>query len=331
VPRDGKTRRTPSCFGCPHERRHHHHWTHPLHTARRALAAAKRVDEAKDIRDKAIAVAIYAKQARDRSLIEDATDIRLRAERRCGELLRQMAERRERAGDGRPTKRSHGATVFRLADLGVSKTQSSRWQSLATLDSLAFELHVTNAKKKAMNGFDGAHVRGTTEWSGEYERHTPKPYIKLARKVFGGRIDLDPASSEAAQRNVRASRYFTIVEDGLKQDWYGHVWLNPPYHRDLVGSFVEKLVREYTSGRVRAAILLVNNITDTEWFDAVVRSCASICFTHGRIQFLLPNGQQMDTPPTGQMFAYFGQYVDRFEKVFCAVGSCVRLSRQYRA
>ena len=126
--------------------------------ARRALAEAHRVDEVKKIRDKAVAMQVYATQAKDTTLITQATDIRMRAERRAGELLIEMAERRERQKSGDADGRRSQPSVPKLSDLGISKTQSSRWQGLARLAPEAFEGQVERASKQARLRSDRAQL-----------------------------------------------------------------------------------------------------------------------------------------------------------------------------
>lgn len=125
---------------------------------RYALAEAHRVDEVKDIRDKAEAMAAYARQAKDQDLILWATEIKVRAERRAGELLTSMAERGERAvqGDG-PRFDPANSSIAELsvekpktlAELGVNKRESHRWQQLASMSEDHFEAAVATAKESA--------------------------------------------------------------------------------------------------------------------------------------------------------------------------------------
>lgn len=122
--------------------------------ARTALAEAHRVDEVKDIRDKAEAMAAYARQAKDQELILWATEIKVRAERRAGEMLAQAGERGERVThrDARWGDKSESQDATRkptLADIGITKDQSARWQSLASMSDEHFETAVATAKEQA--------------------------------------------------------------------------------------------------------------------------------------------------------------------------------------
>ena len=114
--------------------------------ARTALAEAHRVDEVKDIRDKAEAMAAYARQAKDSDLIQYATEIKVRAERRCGELLARTAETGERASRGKPAETSQAST---LSDMGLTRDESSRYQQLAAMPDDHFETAVATAKATA--------------------------------------------------------------------------------------------------------------------------------------------------------------------------------------
>jgi len=126
--------------------------------ARKAIAAAHRVDEVKAIRDKSEAVRTYAKMAGDLQLQNQACEIRLRAERRAGQLLIEMEKNPGTRGEGRPRKdgtkvftRSKRTTAYppKLEDIGITKDQSSKWQRLALLvDEATFEKALIQAGEK---------------------------------------------------------------------------------------------------------------------------------------------------------------------------------------
>lgn len=116
--------------------------------ARTALAEAHRVDEVKDIRDKAEAMAAYARQAKDSDLIQYATEIKVRAERRCGELLRVV----ERSDGGRPEKNSSKReTSYQqaLSENDIPRATADRYQQLADMPDAHFETAVATAKATA--------------------------------------------------------------------------------------------------------------------------------------------------------------------------------------
>lgn len=156
--------------------------------------------------------------------------------------------------------------------------------------------------------------------SGNNEWYTPADYIEAAREVMGG-IDVDPASNDIAQETVKAKIYYTAETNGLDKQWNGNVWMNPPYASDLIGRFVDKLIQELPN--IKQAIVLVNNATETEWFNKMIVKAKAVCFPRSRVKFYMPDGKT-GAPLQGQAVLYFGEnpgkFIDKFGvKGWCAV------------
>lgn len=164
----------------------------------------------------------------------------------------------------------------------------------------------------------GAHVGQN---SGDNEWYTPEEYIAAAVRVMGG-IDLDPASSLTANDNVGAATFYTAQDNGLVQPWNGRLWMNPPYAQPLIGQFAERMAEQYQAGNVKAAVVLVNNGTETAWFQTLSAHASALCFPKGRIKFWHPD--KVAVPLQGQAFIYLGSDPSAFIDEFRTFGLVAR-------
>lgn len=107
-----------------------------LERARALLAEASSMDEVKDVRDRAEALRAYAKQAGlGLEAQNQAAEVKLRAERRAGELLAETHPL-EHGGNRRSSDR------VSLETLGIASHENRRWQCIASLPEAAFESYI---------------------------------------------------------------------------------------------------------------------------------------------------------------------------------------------
>ena len=295
--------------------------------AKVALAEAKSTDEVKKIHNIASAMKAYARQANDRQMEIDASEIRIRAERRLGEMIREQGESGQLAKAGRHKIGSEHDPISKtptLAAVGIDKHLADRARKMAAIPEDDFEATLAKHREEqdavttrtmetlVHNGAHVSHNSGDNEW------YTPLAYTDAAHATMG-MIDLDPASSKEANAVVGATQIFTIEDDGLTKEWSGRVWMNPPYASDLVGRFIEKLAVSVEDGTVGEAIVLVNNATETKWFARLASVSLMLCFPSSRIKFWKPESDKA-APLQGQVIAYTGSNGNSFNAHFKQFG-----------
>lgn len=113
----------------------------------------------------------------------------------------------------------------------------------------------------------------TNEWP------TPQNlYDKLNQEFC---FTLDPCSTN---ENHKAPKYYTIDDDGLKQDWSNDiVFMNPPYGGHT-GEWIAKAYHESLKGAL-VVCLIVSSTDRSYWHDYIFPYAAQIRFIRGRIKF----------------------------------------------
>ena len=194
----------------------------------RALAAASRVDEAKNIRDRAEAVRAYAKQAKNLDLERQAIEIRLRAERRTGELLietKANGQRHNGRGNNKklespavtPNQKLESPVVTpTLDDLGITKRQASDWQKMAEIPVQEFETKVKTVAETRGKTTTAAVLRDTKNPDPKPDeiqaQETAQRLQDDCRKV-GLNVDVSP-SREIGKFHIT---YRNLSEDEIRQ------------------------------------------------------------------------------------------------------------------
>lgn len=109
---------------------------------------------------------------------------------------------------------------------------------------------------------------------------TPQDFFDKLNEEF--QFTLDPC---ATADNHKCARFFTVQDDGLKQDWGGDtVFCNPPYGRNVTGTWVKKAYEESRKPNTVVVCLLPSR-TDTQWFHDFILGKAEIRFVKGRLKF----------------------------------------------
>lgn len=188
--------------------------------------------------------------------------------------------------------------------------------------------------------FAARHSCDSPEW------YTPSPFVEAGRNVMGA-IDLDPASHAEANGIVKATRYYSVEEDGLKQPWYGRVFLNPPGGKDangdsLTGLFWRKLIASLIGERIDQAIWIGYSLEQLQTLQCVGVGITPlsypICVPSRRIAFveneakkaeriakLIAQGKPVreSGPSHANYVTYIGRNHERFLEYFAQFGQVI--------
>ena len=158
--------------------------------------------------------------------------------------------------------------------------------------------------KLEMNTTFEKSANSTDEW------YTPKEIIDA----------LDPCAPVAPPYKT-ANVMYNKNDDGLKQEWKGRVWLNPPYSRPLIECFVKRMA-EHGNG-----IALLFNRCDSKMFqDVIFEKATAMKFLRNRIRFFRPDGTRGDSPGCGSILIAFGEDNAEVIKTCDIAGKYVRIN-----
>lgn len=175
----------------------------------RAIAEAHAIDEVKDIRNKADALRLYWRQAKNRQAEIDMAEIRFRAERRVGEIKKAMRANGELHQGGRPPKTAVNDTEvskIRLSDLDIDENESRRCEALADIEPNAYE-------------------RLLARWRAHQEKNSKRVSLSLIKEDRDEQRKADHAAR--TYNGGKVEDLHKLIAGGFKA---GAILADPPWH-----------------------------------------------------------------------------------------------------
>jgi hypothetical protein len=134
---------------------------------------------------------------------------------------------------------------------------------------------------------------------------TERDEYRTPREIFDGldcQFDLDPCKPSYGPWFVTADAGYTREDDGLKKEWRGLVWMNPPFGKR--NGQVPWLERFFEHGD---GIGLVNALTSSGWFHDWMPKASGLFLPRGKTQFVRPDGTVAKQPASGAVLFSAGE------------------------
>ena len=111
----------------------------------------------------------------------------------------------------------------------------------------------------------------TDQWS------TPQDLFDKLNGLFNFETDVC-----ADEHNTKCDKFYSVEDDGLKQDWQGVCWCNPPYGREIP-KWIEKAYTSSVENKATVVCLVPARVDTRWWHDYCVKG--EMFFIKGRLKF----------------------------------------------
>lgn len=110
------------------------------------------------------------------------------------------------------------------------------------------------------------------------EWETPQEFFDKLNREFKFNLDVC-----ATPENAKCSRFFSLDQDALSQEWRGICWMNPPYDKSI-GLWLKKAYESSQRGYI-VVCLIQGRSSDTKWWHDYVMKSSEIRYIKDRLHF----------------------------------------------